>query len=217
MGAELDVTPDLKAHYYMFGSILASLAGSATKVAIAASVTAASVGGAYASDAIDLPILPDEESSLATDSVPQSAIEIVLVEEPTAAEQGDAPAAADLEEETEAAEETEETDGSEESDAAEDTDEAPNHGSEVSKFVHETDLQGCEKGHAVAALASGKAEKADKECGNNKKSSDPEDKSDDDDSDDDSDDDQALESKTEKDKTKKDKRPNRGRGSKNNS
>ncbi len=35
-----------------------------------------------------------------------------------------------------------------------------NHGKEVSEFVHETELTGCEKGQAVAAIASGKEKDA---------------------------------------------------------
>lgn len=196
----------------MLSSLLSTLAGSAAKVVVATSVTAATVGGAYVSDDVDLPLFNDESSAQEVDEAPD---ELAFEEAATSDEENTEEEAAGAE--VEGDESVEDSSDDEEGDS----DKPANHGSKVSAFVHETELEGCEKGQAVAAFASGKERKADKECptkdGDAEEADDDEaaddgeensqlhdadendaDESDDDDADADDDDDDADEQKSEK-------------------
>jgi hypothetical protein len=113
-------------------TFVSSLTG---KIALGTAVAAASVGTAHATHVVDLP------------GVPRSASEVVVT--------------AELEEEPVPTTTTTSTTSTTTSttlpvdDETEADDEAEmNHGQLVSTFAHETELEGCERGQAIAELAS---------------------------------------------------------------
>lgn len=111
----------------MISGISAFVATTTGKILLGTAVAAASIGGGQAARLIDVPGLPDASPAIAV-------VEIETVD----------PAVADTE--------TTEADAVVEAD-----DSAVSHGQQVSDFVHTTDLEGCEKGQATAAIASSKA------------------------------------------------------------
>lgn len=137
--------------------MLAGLVATTTgKILLGTAVAAASVGGAHAADIIDVPGLENKPA--------------VVEIEGDLAEQVDDLDLADLSEDHVVDSETDVADadvnapkadddqaGDDADDDAGEASENDTHGQTVSDFVHSTDLEGCEKGQAVSALASSKA------------------------------------------------------------
>ena len=127
----------------MIHGLLTALGTSAGKVAAGVALTAAAAGGVVATDVVDLPSTEDSTIEVETEIIVEE-LEVDL------SENGDG------EEEAEKAEEVE---GDEDADAIEaDEEEYDNHGQQVSEFARTTELEGCEKGQAISALASSKAD-----------------------------------------------------------
>ena len=118
------------------GAFVATTTG---KILLGTAIAAASVGGAHVAEVIDVPGFPDYAKTPTLVSVDESAPEIqdvvAHVVEPTAAIHEDVTDAED--------------------DAADD---GSNHGEEVSDFATTTDLEGCERGQAIAEIASSNAD-----------------------------------------------------------
>ncbi|MGH1493752.1 MAG: hypothetical protein ACRBK7_30880 [Acidimicrobiales bacterium] len=117
--------------------LAAGVATTAGKVVIGTALAAAAVGGAHATEVVEVPGLPEQSSGRSTGQVPT---------QPDLPDQSNGPA-------------TLEVRGSDGSDSPESSDnaDANSHGKAVSEFVATTDLEGCERGQATAGLASSKA------------------------------------------------------------
>jgi hypothetical protein len=140
------------------GAFIATTTG---KIVLGTTVAAASVGGMHAAEIVDVPLLPDQANAvvLVADSEEEST-DSPEVEEAAAASEEEAVEAEELVE-TEAEEsdaEEAEVDGDDEAD---DEEEPKNHGAVVSDFAKNTELEGCEKGQAISALAKSKEKKKD--------------------------------------------------------
>ena len=148
----------------MLTGIGAFVATTTGKIVLGTTVAAASVGGMHAAEIVDVPLLPepapaevlmvdaeDDAEIEATDSttgeIAESAAEVDDTVEP--AEDADTDAVADDMDDQ----------GSDEADLADE--EPKNHGAVVSDFAKNTELEGCEKGQAIAALAQSKDKKND--------------------------------------------------------
>jgi hypothetical protein len=132
-------------------SAIATFVSSVTgKVALGVAVTAAGVGTAQAAHVVDLPGAP--RASQEEVVVEETGSDELLVEDPdvTTTTVAEDPAPTDTE--APAIDETE-TDDPDAEDAVDTED--PNHGEVVSEFAHTTPLEGCERGQAIADLASG--------------------------------------------------------------
>ena len=151
----------------MITTIGAFVATTTGKIVLGTAVAAASVGGAHAADIVDVPgmerapVVVEIEGELpVADEAPDTLVgDDVLPEELNVQDEQGGEDAVDVVEgdevESEDADDAMNSDDGDTSD--EDTGDKPdNHGQVVSDFVHSTDLEGCEKGQAVAALASSK-------------------------------------------------------------
>lgn len=114
----------------MISGISAFVATTTGKILLGTAVAAASIGGGQAARLIDVPGLPDASPAIAVVEI-ETEDPAVADTETTEADAADAVVEAD--------------------------DSAVSHGQQVSDFVHTTDLEGCEKGQATAAIASSKA------------------------------------------------------------
>jgi hypothetical protein len=129
----------------MFAVVSAFVATATGKLVLGTALAAATVGGAHAAGVVDVPLLPDE------------------ADEPVVVEFEDDESDESVgDDETETTDETEATDETETTDEVGDDVDGPagkpaTHGQEVSDFVHETELEGCEKGQAVSDVASANA------------------------------------------------------------
>ena len=145
----------------MLAGVTAFVATTTGKLVLGTAVAAASVGGMHAADVVDVPLLPDtaqaevllvevDELDGAEDVTEESAVEggeadVENLE--SEAQQQDVVAVDDADEERD-----------EEVDEAAEDEEAGNHGAVVSAFAQSTELEGCEKGQAIADLASSKSQ-----------------------------------------------------------
>jgi hypothetical protein len=115
------------------------------KVVLGTAVAAASVGTAHAAHVVDLPGAPRSEAEVVVEADltqdPAPTTSEAEADSIAAMDEGDAPS----DEPVDDAETDTETGG----DAGE------NHGQIVSEFAHTTELEGCERGQAIAELASG--------------------------------------------------------------
>jgi hypothetical protein len=127
-------------------SAVATFVSSITgKVVLGTAVAAASVGTAHAAHVVDLPGAPRSEAEVV--------VEADLTQDP-------APTTSEAEADSIAAMDEADAPSDEPVDGAEtDTelggDAGENHGQIVSEFAHTTELEGCERGQAIAELASG--------------------------------------------------------------
>jgi hypothetical protein len=136
----------------MLGSFLATMAG---KAVLGATVAAAAVGGAHATNVVELPGLASgaEPSELvAEELVDEELVAEELVDEELVDE-----GASEGDEEL-VAEELGPDDGTDDEglDAEAAQPDAASHGRTVSEFARTTELEGCARGQAIAALASSK-------------------------------------------------------------
>jgi len=131
----------------MIPSLTALLSSVAGKVALGVVVATTSVGAAAAAGA-EIPFVPQERPPVEeSTAVEEPTVAAVAVEEQDADQ---AAAALQVEEPAVAEEESDEVD-----EVAEDTSPDPTHGEIVSTFTRSTELEGCEKGQATAAVARG--------------------------------------------------------------
>lgn len=151
------------------GAFVATTTG---KIVLGTTVAAASVGGMHAAEVVDVPLLPDqataevlmidedandtESAAIAETDTGQADVEEAAVEDDGAAPDELGVADSQIDESSDNAE----TDLPENEDADdENEDETANHGSVVSEFARTTELEGCERGQAVAELARSKPKK----------------------------------------------------------
>jgi hypothetical protein len=115
------------------------------KVVLGTAVAAASVGTAHAAHVVDLPGAPRSEAEVVVEADltqdPAPTTSEAEADSIAAMDEGDAPS----DEPVDDAETDTETGG----------DAGGNHGQIVSEFAHTTELEGCERGQAIAELASG--------------------------------------------------------------
>jgi hypothetical protein len=149
-------------------SAVATFVSSITgKVVLGTAVAAASVGTAHAAHVVDLPGAPRSEAEVVVEADltqdPAPTTSEAEADSIAAMDEGDAPS----DEPVDDAETDTETGG----DAGE------NHGQIVSEFAHTTELEGCERGQAIAELASGGRSNRQAPLDNCAKSDDPDDPS----------------------------------------
>ena len=148
----------------MIPSLTKLLATSAGKVAVGVVVATTSVGAAAAAGA-EIPFVTQTEQSaeIGDDDQSEELVEEPAPEEEPAAEPVEEPEEEPVDEsEEEFRDESEEEPAPEEESAGDEAEDAesdePTHGDVVSGFVHETELEGCWKGQATAAVARGDIE-----------------------------------------------------------
>jgi hypothetical protein len=133
-------------------SAVATFVSSITgKVVLGTAVAAASVGTAHAAHVVDLPGAPRSEAEVV--------VEADLTQDPaptTSEAEADSIAAMDdAEPPSDQPVDDAEADDDAETDAEVGGDAGENHGQIVSEFARTTELEGCERGQAIAELASG--------------------------------------------------------------
>ena len=138
----------------MLTGIGAFVATTTGKIVLGTTVAAASVGGMHAAEIVDVPLLPEPAAS-----------EVLIQEEAGDVDQAVSVADNDAEADEAVAGNDELIDGrvgdADMDDGEDDSDEPKNHGAVVSDFAKNTELEGCEKGQAISALAKSKEKKKD--------------------------------------------------------
>ena len=166
----------------MITGISTFIATTTGKIVLGTTVAAASVGGAHAADLVDVPGLPEatvEVVELDETTGSEETIDEVIHVTPADAEDDAEDEADDAVGESDVADENELTGVDEEHDedgddedgddedgddedgddeVGDDEDDDKNHGETVSEFAHSTDLEGCERGQAIAELARSNGE-----------------------------------------------------------
>ena len=145
----------------MLTGIGAFIATTTGKIVLGTTVAAASVGGMHAAEIVDVPLLPEPAPAevLMVDDEDDAEIEAT---DSTPGE--DAELAAEVDDAVEPVEDADTdavADDMDDADSDEADEEPKNHGAVVSDFAKNTELEGCEKGQAIAALAKSKDKKND--------------------------------------------------------
>ncbi len=148
----------------MVKNVLAAFASTGGKVATGVALAASATGGVVAADLLEADPQPVVVYAAETpgdlDADLESEVDNAAVEAEETTAETDVPAEDDrgeneLVEEVPPADEEPPTD--EETEEADDAEERETHGQQVSDFATSTDLKGCEKGQAIAEIASSKA------------------------------------------------------------
>ncbi len=145
----------------MLTGIGAFVATTTGKIVLGTTVAAASVGGMHAAEIVDVPLLPEPAPAEALMVDVEDETEIEATDSTTGEE---AELAAEVDDAVEPAEDADADAVADDMDdqGSDEADEEPkNHGAVVSDFAKNTELEGCEKGQAIAALAKSKDKKND--------------------------------------------------------